>query len=250
MILQESTVSTALNQDGWPRSRVHPHSSTLKACPPPRPVWGSKATQLEVSMQATLVSPQCKLEPFGSQRCWEPRHRQGRSILSCIWMMLFTERCTEQSRQCLSPEAGTTPCMAYWLRMSGRGQWGRAGGEVLPRPINTATEHWSLQVHDILGSILNTRQGHFFKHTLVVTENVQTTSFDWFPVLDTKLIHVPKVQGLDLQIPGDAGRRGNECGGSRHLGRGRILAMAVPSLSPVMVFFFLSFQFWKKAINK
>lgn len=24
-------------------------------------------------------------------------------------------------------EAGTTPCMAYWLKMSGRGQWGRAG---------------------------------------------------------------------------------------------------------------------------
>lgn len=69
MILQESAASTALNQDRWPRSRLHPHSSNSRHVPHPGQFGDQRPHSfcfLEVSMQATLASPQCKLEPFGS----------------------------------------------------------------------------------------------------------------------------------------------------------------------------------------
>lgn len=110
--------------------------------------------------------------------------------------MLSKERCTEQSRQSPSPGGWHHTLHGLLAQDVRKGTVGQGRGEVLPGPINTATEHWSLQIHD-----------RFFKHTLLVTENVQTTSFDLFPVLDTKLIHVPKVQGLGLFLNTSANPR-------------------------------------------
>lgn len=90
--------------------------------------------------------------------------------------------------------------------MSGRGQLGRAGqGSSTPKHYYKTLK--PADSYLVLGSTLRTRRGHFFKPTLVVTENVQTTSFYLFPVLDTKLIHVPEVQGLGLSLNTSANPR-------------------------------------------
>jgi hypothetical protein len=51
--------------------------------------------------------------------------RDSPSVLSWIWMMLFGGM--HRTVQAVFSLGGTTPCMAYWLKLSGRGQWGRAG---------------------------------------------------------------------------------------------------------------------------
>lgn len=179
MILQESVVSTALNQEGHPRSRHHLHSSTLKVSPHPGQLGDQSPDFLEASsMQATLANPQCTLEPFSSQVLGAQVH----AGTVHPQLSLDDAGAPQEEVQAVSFSRGwgysTWPQEAphpAWLTGSrcqeGDSGAGRGGREVLPRPINITVEHGSLKTHDwywVAHSLHMPR--HLFKPILVVLE--------------------------------------------------------------------------------
>lgn len=125
MILQESAVNTALNQEGWPRSRLHPHSSTLKARPHP----GQFGDQRPHSFYFLGVSMHIGALWQSGVRSPGPG-RDSPSVVSWIWMTLFGG--THRTVLAVSFSRSHHTLHGLLAQVVRKGTVGQGRGEVLP----------------------------------------------------------------------------------------------------------------------